>query len=289
MRSIPTLVTVFALRLCFPLPISLQTFVAAWEKAPLSAGFSGAAQDISEDTGMGTGRLQPPWVRGEGSGCGDLRGDSQGAAALDRDQNTQEQPPGDGHFSCEDAERDSRDQQLAFSSPGSDGARGAAVSSPPPNAHCQNQLPHQLPLYTCWAPPRPQPGEGGFLPALTSLLTPTRSQKDLISCSLLGFGNYPLGWEVLVMDGEVLLGQTVARCFSLWRTKCLPGSKESAVDFFPFLPLYSSFRCLLGSWAFREDGWTQPEARGIRKVPMRTVGAGGAKAFGGALGWKLSW
>lgn len=60
MRSIPTLVTVFAVRLCFALPISFQTFVAACEKEPLSAGSSRAAQPSGEGTGMGMGWLQPP-------------------------------------------------------------------------------------------------------------------------------------------------------------------------------------------------------------------------------------
>ena len=78
---------------------------------------------------------------------------------------------------------------------------------PPPTA--ESSFPASHPQYACWAP-YPQPGEGTFLLVLTSLPTPTWSQKDLISCSPLGFGNYPLGWEVLAMDGEVLLGQTVA-------------------------------------------------------------------------------
>lgn len=116
---------------------------------------------------------------------------------------------------------------------------------------------------------------------LTLLPSPTQSQKDLISCLLLGFGNYPLGQEVLVMDGEVLLGQTVARCFSLSRTKCSLGSMESAVDSF-FTPL-CFFLMSLGVSGF-SCGWTQPEVCGVHKVPMPVVGAGGAKAFGRAAG-----
>lgn len=60
MRSIPTLVTVFAVGLYFPLPISFQRSVAAWEKEPLSASSPRAAQESSEGRGMGMGRLQPP-------------------------------------------------------------------------------------------------------------------------------------------------------------------------------------------------------------------------------------
>lgn len=56
--------------------------------------------------------------------------------STDRGRNTQEQPPEDGRFSCERGGRDSKDQQLALSSPGSDGAPGAVASSftqrPPP-------------------------------------------------------------------------------------------------------------------------------------------------------------
>lgn len=88
------------------------------------------------------------------------------------------------------------------------GLRGA----PSPTAH--SSLPTSCPS-TLAGLRVPSPTRGGLLSALTSLPTPTRSRKDLISCSLLGFGNYPLGREVLAMDGEVLSGQTVARCFSL--------------------------------------------------------------------------
>lgn len=57
------------------------------------------------------------------------------------------------------------------SSLGSDGASGAVVSS---FTHHRKQLPHPPPPYACWAP-RPRPGKGGFLRALTSLPTPTWS------------------------------------------------------------------------------------------------------------------
>lgn len=116
----------------------------------------------------------------------------------------------DRRFSCEHREGDRRDQQLTGERWSIRGC--GELLHPTPTA--KNSFSASHPLCTCWAP-RPQPSEEGFLPALTLLLTPTRSQKDLISCCLLGFGNYPLGCEVLVMDGEVLLGQTVARCFSL--------------------------------------------------------------------------
>lgn len=123
----------------------------------------------------------------------------------DRGQNTQEQPPEDGNFICEHRERDRRDQQLSLSSPESDGAAGAAVNpSPTAKTSAPSSRPCALAGLHVPSPAR------GLIPALTSLPTPLQSQKNLISCSPLGFGNYPFGREVLATDGEVLLGQTAA-------------------------------------------------------------------------------
>lgn len=106
---------------------------------------------------------------------------------------------------CDHRERDCRDQQLSLSSPGSDGAAGAAVS---PSPTTKTSVPSSRPCALAGLHV-PSPARG-VIPALTSLLTPPQSQKNLISGSPLGFGNYPFDREVLAMDGEVLLGQTAA-------------------------------------------------------------------------------
>lgn len=95
--------------------------------------------------------------------------------------------------------------------------------------------------------------------------------KGLNGCSPLGFGNHLFGWEVLVMDGEVLLGQTVARCFPLWMTKCLPSSKEPTMDFFLFFYPSSLLFDALWSFGLCEDACTQPAACGIHQVLMPVV------------------
>lgn len=68
--------------------------------------------------------------------------------STNRGQNTPEQPPEDGRFSCERRGRDSKDQQLALSSLGSDGAPGAVASSftqrPPPKRDSPPAAPRVL-------------------------------------------------------------------------------------------------------------------------------------------------